>query len=96
MADLSGLDGLAGDDLGEVQVKAILNQIDLDIANLVRDGKLAALKYNVPGAAGRGGDRAANLSALLAARKHYEDLLRALPAEACSRAEFEESARRTR
>ena len=85
MPDLMNLDDLSGQDLTESQIQAILAQIDLDIANLVRDGKLSALKY-----AGANGspstDRAANLEALLAARKHYEALLHSLPAWEVSRA----------
>uniref|UniRef100_A0A7C4QV02 Uncharacterized protein n=1 Tax=Schlesneria paludicola TaxID=360056 RepID=A0A7C4QV02_9PLAN len=88
MTDLTSLDGLAGDDLTEAQIQALLAQIDLDIANLLREGKLAALKYagghNLPGA-----DRAANLAALLAARKHYAELLRALPAWEMSQGRWE-------
>jgi hypothetical protein len=80
MSDLTTLDGLAGEDLTEPQIKAILAQIDLDIANLVRDGKLAALKYGGGGEEMPAADRAANLEALLAARKHYEALLHSLPA----------------
>jgi hypothetical protein len=85
MPDLANLDDLSGRDLSESQIQAILAQIDLDLANLLRDGKLAALKYaggNSPSA-----DRAANLAALLAARKHYEQLLHALPAWQVSRGE---------
>jgi hypothetical protein len=86
MSDLTNLDDLAGDDLTEPQIKAILAQIDLDIVNLLRDGKLSALKY----AGGEPGmpsaDRAANLDALVAARKHYESLLKSLPAWEVSQA----------
>ena len=54
-------------------------QIDLDITNLLRDGKWSALKYAVPGAAGRTADRAGNLRALLEARAYYQGLLTSRP-----------------
>jgi hypothetical protein len=79
MADLTDLSAVAGDELTVSQIRGILAQIDLDIVNLVRDGKLSALKYAVGGAAGQQTDRAANLQALLAARAHYERLLSAQP-----------------
>lgn len=72
--ELTDLSGVAGEKLTEVQIDGILAQIDLDIANLLREGKLAALKYSVPGAGGRSTDRAANLQALLEARKYYAAL----------------------
>jgi hypothetical protein len=80
MPDLSDLNDLDGAGLTEAQIQAILNQIDLDILNLVRDGKLAGSKYVAPGPGGAVMDRAAGLQALLAAREKYEALLRALPA----------------
>lgn len=78
MVDLPDLKSVEGAEMNLGQVRGILNQIDLDIMNLVRDGKLAALKYGVGGAAGSTTDRAANLTALLTARTHYERLLRDL------------------
>jgi len=72
--DLTDLSGMEGEALTEKQIDGILAQIDLDIANLLRDGKLAAVKYSVPGAGGRSTDRAANLQALLEARKYYAKL----------------------
>lgn len=86
MADLTTLDDLAGQPLTEPQIQAILAQIDLDIANLLRDGKLAAAKYSL-GEGAPATDRAANLQALLAARKHYESLLQSRPAWEVSQAE---------
>jgi hypothetical protein len=41
---------------------------------------LAALKYSIPGAAGRSADRAINLKTLLEARAHYQGLLNQMPA----------------
>lgn len=79
MADLGDLSGVAGTDLSEEQIKGILAQIDLDITNLLRDGKLSALKYGLAGQGAGTTDRAANLRALLEARRHYERLLRSLP-----------------
>lgn len=85
--DLDSLDGQAGAPLSPEQVQAILNQIDLDLLNLVRDGKLAAAPYAAGGAGGQRVDRAANLRALLAARDHYQQVLRAAPAWTTNRAE---------
>ncbi|TWU11981.1 hypothetical protein CA54_07970 [Symmachiella macrocystis] len=75
MADLSGLSSVSGASLTETQIRGILAQIDLDITNLLRDGKLSALKYAIPGAA----DRAGNLRALLEARSYYQTLLTSRP-----------------
>lgn len=80
MTDLTSLTNLTGSPLTEGQIRGILAQIDLDVANLLRDGKLAALKYSVGSSIGPTADRAANLQGLLEARKHYEGLLAALPA----------------
>ena len=79
MSDLSDLNDLDGAPLTETQIQAILNQIDLDVLNLLRDGKLAASKYTTPGPNGAVMDRASGLLALLAAREKYEALLRSLP-----------------
>lgn len=82
MADLSDLNDLDGVELTEGQIRAILNQIDLDVLNLLRDGKLAASKYTAsgPNPGGQKMDRASGLLALLAAREKYEALLKGLPA----------------
>lgn len=79
MNEVAELSEIAGQSITEPQIRGILAQIDLDITNLVREGKLSALKYGIPGNAGLQTDRAANLRALLEARKHYEGLLRAMP-----------------
>ena len=42
--DLPDLSTLSGTELTPAQLYGILGQIDLDIANLLRDGKLAALR----------------------------------------------------
>jgi hypothetical protein len=78
MTDLPDLSQTTGEPLTESQICGILAQIDLDILNLLRDGKLAALKYSAPGA-GPQTDRAANLQALLHARESYQKLLHNLP-----------------
>jgi len=85
MTDLTDLSTVSGEDLTEDQIRGILAQIDLDIMNLVREGKLSALKYRSPGPTGQTTDRASNLRALLAARRHYEQLLSSLPAWETSR-----------
>jgi hypothetical protein len=77
--DLPDLSTLSGTELTSAQLYGILSQIDLDIANLLRDGKLAALRYGVGGPAGATTDRAANLQALLAAREHFQQLLNSQP-----------------
>lgn len=77
--DLPDLSTLQGQPLTAPQLYGILGQIDLDIANLLRDGKFAALRYGVGGAAGTQTDRAANLAALLQARDQYQQLLNSLP-----------------
>ncbi len=76
MSDLTDLSNISGTELTAEQIQGILNQIDLDITNLLRDGKLSALKYAVAGNAGATADRGANLLALLQARSTYEKLLR--------------------
>ncbi|QDT67064.1 hypothetical protein [Calycomorphotria hydatis] len=88
MSDLPDLTSLTGEELTDEQLQAILNQIDLDIVNLLRDGKLAALKYSILGSAGRTGDRAANLQSLLNARDHYQQLLESRPTISATQAEF--------
>lgn len=87
MSDLTNLDGVQGTELGTEQIQGILAQIDLDLLNLVRDGKLAALKYSVGGAGGAQTDRAANLRALLEARDYYQKLLDDRPAWVVSQGE---------
>ena len=89
MTDLPDLSSLSADELTDDQLRAILAQIDLDIVNLLRDGKLSALKYGVAGPAGQQTDRAANLHALLAAREHYQQLLAARPCWIATQATFD-------
>jgi hypothetical protein len=79
MPELTSLDDLSGRDLNESQLQGLVAQIDLDIANLLQDGKLAAGRYTLDGAGGISVDRAANLQALLAARAFYTQQLQALP-----------------
>ncbi|WP_437225304.1 hypothetical protein SH661x_004006 [Planctomicrobium sp. SH661] len=86
MSDLSNLDSVQGVELSAEQMRGILSQIDLDLLNLVRDGKLSALKYGVGGAAGQQTDRAANLRALLEARDYYQKLLSSQPGWTVSQA----------
>lgn len=86
MPDLPDLSTLSATELTPHQIRGLLAQIDLDITNLVRDGKLSALKYGLEGPAGQHTDRAANLHALLAARDHYQRLLAAHPAWVTSQA----------
>lgn len=81
MADLTDLTTASGTELTAAQINGILNQIDLDIFNLVRDGKLAASKYYKNGSAGAGMDRSLNLQELRKTRESYQKLLDAMPAE---------------
>ena len=90
MPDLTDLTSVTGTDLSEDQIKGILAQIDLDIVNLLRDGKLSALKYGLIGQRGHLTDRAANLRALLQARAQYEQLLKSLPSWEVSQAACDE------
>jgi len=87
MSDLTNLDQVTGTELTVPQIQGILAQIDLDLMNLVRDGKLAAMKYSIGGATGQSTDRAANLQALLAARDTYQTLLQSRPGWAVSQGE---------
>lgn len=87
MNEVAELSEISGQPITAPQIRGILTQIDLDITNLVRDGKLSALKYGIPGSAGLQTDRAANLRALVEARTHYESLLRELPVWEVSRAD---------
>ncbi|WP_437206453.1 hypothetical protein [Planctomicrobium sp. SH664] len=86
MSDLDNLNAVTGTELTNEQIQGILQQIDLDILNLVRDGKLSALKYAIGGRAGQSTDRGANLQALLEARNHYQQLLNQRPGWVVSQA----------
>jgi len=88
MSDLSNLNGVSGQELSTDQIRGILAQIDLDLMNLVRDGKLAALKYAIGGTAGQSTDRSANLQALLAARDYYQKQLDSRPVWTVSQADI--------
>ena len=78
--DLPDLTSVSGQELTDDQLRGILAQVDLDITNLLRDGKLSALKYAAPGEDGGQTDRAANLRALLETRRQYQALLDSRPA----------------
>lgn len=87
MSELADLSGVSGASPSEAQIRGILAQIDLDVLNLLRDGKLSALKYG--GGGGPQTDRAANLRALLEARTHYQQLLAGAPAWVVTQADCE-------
>jgi hypothetical protein len=78
--DLPDLSSVSGNDLTDEQLRGVIAQIDLDITNLLRDGKLSALRYGTLGDQGALTDRSANLKALLEARSHYQKLLETRPA----------------
>jgi hypothetical protein len=78
--DLPDLSSVSGNDLTDEQLRGIIAQIDLDITNLLRDGKLSALRYGTPGEPSALTDRAANLKSLLEARSQYQKLFEARPA----------------
>ena len=80
MSDLADLSTVSGAERSAAQIQGILDQIDLDILNLLREGKLAALKYSSGGDTARSVDRAANLTALTKTRDYYRQLLVSLPA----------------
>jgi len=85
MPDLDDLTLVEGTDLTAAQIQGIIAEIDLDIVNLVRDGKLSALKYAIGGTTGRTVDRGANLAALQQARDFYQQLLNRVPTQVVSR-----------
>lgn len=84
MPDLTDLSSVTGEELTIEQIQGILAQIDLDIMNLARDGKLAALESSDSAATPQYMDKSDNLHALLAARGHYQKLLESRPGWAFS------------
>ena len=72
MADLTNLDSLTGDDLTESQIRGLIRKIDLNIANLMNDGKLGAARIAENYAGGQSVDRTAALQAMLQAREFYQ------------------------
>ena len=62
------------------ELQRLVRLIDQDVAELLSDGKLAAARYTLPGPGGPSLDRSVALTALLAARAHYERLLASCPA----------------
>jgi hypothetical protein len=79
MADLANLDSLSGDDLTEEQIRGMIRKIDLNIANLMNDGKLGAARIAENYAGGQSVDRAAALDAMLKARSAYQRILDDIP-----------------
>lgn len=79
MADLENLDSLTGDDLTEDQIRGLIRKIDLNIANLMNDGKLGAARIAENYAGGQSVDRAAALDAMLKARAVYQQILEDIP-----------------
>lgn len=79
MADVADLNSLTGDDLTADQIRGILRKIDLNIVNLMNDGKLGAARIAENYAGGQSVDRAASLDAMMKARAYYEGLLRDVP-----------------
>ncbi len=55
----------------EESLEQLLTRIDRDIERLLRDGILSRLDYELPVEAAAKTHRAANLKALLEARRHY-------------------------
>ena len=53
--------------------ETILARIDREIEELLREGKLSLLEYDLPVGEFAKTNRAANLKALLAARRHYRE-----------------------
>jgi hypothetical protein len=72
MTDLTTLSDLNGAELTDEKIRGIIAQIDLNIANMMRDGKLGTGKYST---AEGDVDRSSSLHALLATRSVYEKLL---------------------
>jgi len=79
VADLTNLDSLTGDDLTEAQIRGLIRKIDLNIANLMNDGKLGAARIAENYAGGQSVDRTAALQAMLQAREFYQKLLEDSP-----------------
>ena len=78
MADLTDLDSVSGSDLTEEQVRGIISKIDLNIYNLLNDGKLglARIAENTPG--GKEVDRSVAIQQLRELRSFYVDVLQNL------------------
>lgn len=82
MADLTSLSQLGdGSALTEAQIQAIINQIDLNIVNLMRDGKLGAARHQQYGAEGGEVDRSGAMREMMKARAIYEQMLHNIPSE---------------
>lgn len=64
----------ANEPLSDEALRAMIGQIDANVAALMADGKLAAAKYGV-GGGGPSADRSAALDGLLNARRAYQELL---------------------
>lgn len=80
MADLTDLSSVSGSDLTEDQIRGIIAQIDLNIMNLMRDGKLGAARIAENYAGGQSVDRAASLDMMMKAREFYQKKLEEFPA----------------
>lgn len=89
MPDLTDLSSVSGEELTVAQIQGILAQFDLDIMNLARDGKLAALESSDSSSTPEYMDKSENLRALLTARGHYQRLLESRPGWAVSQGEAE-------
>jgi hypothetical protein len=81
MADVASFDGISADPLSYDQIQAIINQIDLNIYNLMLEGKNATLYYQQNGPAGKMADHARALEALMLAKKQYQVMLDQIPYE---------------
>jgi len=77
MSDVSHFDDVQASDLTADQIRGIIQQLDLDLYNLARDGKDAGATYRV-------GDRTVSkvewVRELRKTRRYYADLLARIPA----------------
>lgn len=81
MADVSSFDGISADPLTTQQIQAIINRIDLNIYNLMGDGKLCAIRNGQNGPTGTQVDRSVGLAELRRTREFYVKMLEDQPFE---------------
>ena len=77
VTDVTDFSGVTGQELTADQIRGIVKQLDLDMYNLVRDGKNAGATYRI-------GDRMVSkvewMRQLRETRQYYAELLARLPA----------------
>jgi hypothetical protein len=82
MTDITAIGSIPdGTGLSDAQLQGMIDQIDLNIYNLVKDGKHATLPYTKFGDVGHKADPAQAIKALQDLRTHYKTLMEESPAE---------------